>query len=486
MKVAIVGGGIAGLATAHSLLKNTASQDLSVSCTLIEATRHLGGKIRTELVDDFIIEGGPDSFLSYKPWGIGLCKELGLDDQLMGTNTKHHGTYVLYDGRLREFPEGLITLSPSKALPLMTSPLLSVGGKLRLLMDLFVSQPATRTSDESLASFFQRRFGSEVFERLIEPLMTGIYAGDADQLSIKATFPRFQELESQYGSIIKGMLASRRQARKPINGGNKRLTTFVTLRGGLVEMVNALVDSLKRHGEDKMQFLQGVKVRALRQQAPKPTPKYEILMDSGEAFTFDAVVLATPSFVAGNLLAQIDGRISQQLHGIPYTSTATVSLAYPLTSLSNAHSLQGFGFVIPRVENRPMVASTWTSTKWSHRSPSDHALIRCYLGGVGREDIVFRDDQEIIRVVKKELGDILGITVNPVLSRIYRWENAIPQYLVGHLDRLVEIEEGFLQHPGLCVTGSAYRGVGVPDCIHEGDLTAKKILDYLISIASTG
>lgn len=481
MNVTIIGGGIAGLATAHSLLKHADSANLPVSCTLLESTQYFGGKIRTELIDDFIIEGGPDSFLSYKPWGVGLCRELGLGDRLMGTNTQHHRTYVLYNGRLREFPEGLVTLAPSQALPLFMSPLLSMAGKFRLVMDLFVAKPPANGADESLASFFRRRFGAEVFERLIEPLMTGIYAGDAEQLSLKATFPRFLEFEQQYGSIIKGMLASRRQRMKASPGTSAKLTTFVTLRGGLVEMVRALVASLESVGKEKMFLRNGVTVTALTQSASGKRPKYDVKLDTGESLFSDAVVLATPAYTAADLFMSLDPVVAEQLRAIPYTSTATVSLAYSAASLSNAHSLKGFGFVVPRVENRPLVASTWTSTKWAHRSPSDHSLIRCYLGGVGREDVVFRDDQDIVHLVRDELRDILGITADPVLSRVYRWTNAIPQYLVGHLDRLVEIEERLMQHPGLCVTGSAYRGVGLPDCIHEGDLTAKKLVDYFLA-----
>tara|TARA_B100000315_G_C14557551_1_gene578909 strand:- start:1295 stop:2146 length:852 start_codon:yes stop_codon:yes gene_type:complete len=277
------------------------------------------------------------------------------------------------------------------------------------------------------------------------------------------------------------MLASRRQRMKTNLGANTKLTTFVTLRGGLSEMVRALISSLEKVEKEKMLLRNGVSVTGMTQLVSGKNPKYEIKLGNGESLVSDAVVLATPAFTAADLLMPLDDEIAEQLRCIPYTSTATVSLAYPVESLSHAHALDGFGFVIPRVENRPLVASTWTSTKWAHRSPNDHALLRCYLGGVGREDVVRRDDHDIIRLVQGELRDILGIISDPVLSRVYRWENAIPQYLVGHLDRLVKIEERLIQYPGLCVTGSAYRGVGLPDCIHEGELTAKKMVDYFLA-----
>ena len=351
-----------------------------------------------------------------------------------------------------------------------------------MFMDLFIAVPGTVRTDESLASFFRRRFGAEVFERLVEPLMSGIYAGDAEQLSLRATYPRFLDFEQQYGSVIKGMLASRGQRIQSCTTSHVSLTTFVTLRGGLIELIRALVASMESVEREKMSFRKGVTVAGLVKSATRERTRYELILSNGERMMSDAVVLAIPAFAASDLFVALDRGIAEQLHCIPYTSTATVSLAYRTNALSNARSLNGFGFVVPRIEKRALVASTWTSTKWAHRSPSDHTLIRCYLGGVGREEVVFRDDPAVVRLVREELQDILGITADPVLSRVYRWENAIPQYRVGHLDRLVRIETHLRQHPGLYLTGSAYRGVGLPDCIRDADITARRLVDDCLAV----
>ncbi|MBI5776373.1 MAG: protoporphyrinogen oxidase, partial [Nitrospirae bacterium] len=444
------------------------------TCTLIEAGRDWGGKIVTHRVGDLTIEAGPDSFLSQKPWALELCDKLGLAGRLINTNAHQKKTFVYSRGRLRELPEGLVVIVPTKLGPFLKSGLISWPGILRMGMDLAL--PARRTDgDESLASFFSRRLGREAFERVVEPLMAGIYAGDAAQISLRATFPRFLELERQHGSLIRGMLASRPA------GTSSGLTMFVTLQDGLAELVRALLARLTTAGAKLMtqQSVAAMRVRQTNTNHPIGWT-YDLTLGNNSVISADAVVLATPAFVSSDLVRPLSPIASELLGAIPFASTATVSLAYKEGTLGA--EVSGFGFVVPRVEQRDLLAATWTSLKWPHRAPASQTLVRCYLGGVGREAILQEDDRALIRRVREELRSMTGVTGEPAYAEVNRWERGMPQYTLGHLDRLDTIQRSLDRYPGLVLAGASYRGIGIPDCIRDGTDAASAVIRLLTEV----
>jgi protoporphyrinogen/coproporphyrinogen III oxidase len=467
--VAIVGGGITGLAAAHALQTRALSSGIPLICTLIEAENRCGGKILTHRVGNFVIEAGPDSFLSQKPWALNLCRELGLADQLINTNETQGKAFVYSRGQLRQLPDGLVVIAPKQLGPFLRSGLLSWSGIIRMGLDFVISKGPS-AEDESLAAFFRRRFGTEAFERLIEPLMAGIYAGDADDMSIRATFPRFVELEQQHGSLLRGMLAT--SAPKSLDGHSPRQTTFVTLQGGLSILVDALLSRMRTCG---VNVLYGRRVTTIRAKSVRSAASpYELSLDNGSSMPVDGVILATPAFASADIVRGLSTEASALLAAIPYASTATVSMAYHTADLGSM--VRGFGFVVPRVERRNLLAATWTSLKWPHRAPSSHTLVRCYVGGVGREAIAHTDDSSLIRRVRDELQAIAGITQEPVYAEVNRWERGIPQYQLGHLQRVDKIQGQLQSYRGLYLAGSAYRGIGIPDCIRDGTETAERVL----------
>lgn len=469
--VAIVGGGIAGLATAYALQSRAAEDGLPLTCTLIEAGREWGGKIATHRVGGFVIEAGPDSFLSQKPWALDLCRRLGLSDQLIDTKASQEKAFVFSRGRLRPLPDGLVVVVPTRLGPFLRSGVLSFPGMMRMAMDLVIPRRRGTDQDESLASFFRRRLGREAFERLVEPLMAGIYAGDAAQISVRATFPRFLEMEQQHGSLIRGILAGRRVGKSGSRDGAMARTTFVTLRGGLSTLTGALVAQLEKAG---VKLMAGQRVIELRLRSDQPDGMYALFLESGEVVSADAVVLATPAYVSASCIRSLDPGAADLLDAIPYASTATVSLAYDTEDLGAL--VKGFGFVVPRVERRDVLAATWTSLKWDHRAPPGQMLVRCYVGGIGREALLAADDKTLIGRVRDELRAMAGITCEPVYAEVNRWDRAIPQYTLGHIERLAEIQRLLQSYPGLYLTGAGYRGIGIPDCIRDGTETAEQVV----------
>ena len=459
--VVIIGGGIAGLSAAHALT----TSDPSLKISLVETKNELGGKILTERLNGFIVEGGPDSFISYKPWAIELCKKIGLGDRLTGTNPDQTKTYILRHGKMMELPEGLMLLAPTRLIPFLRSPLFSMVGKLRMGLDLIIPK-RKNPKDESLANFVRRRLGREAVERLAGPLLAGIYAGNPERMSVRATFPQFPELEQQYGSLVWGMLSRRRQmARRE----KSSYTMFMTLQAGLGEMVQAIEKSI-----DAVTVIKGHAVTRL---SPLQESGYEIGLSDGRKLLTEAIVLATPAYVTGDLMKGFDRDLARELHAIRYVSTATVSMAFRKEGFS--HPLNGFGFVVSGKKADEIMACTWTSTKFPHRAPEDHVLLRCFLGGEGREGVMELSDEAILQMVRKNLQSTMGITEGPVLAKVYRWTRANPQYDVGHLDRVKVIEEGLSKHSACFLAGAAYYGVGIPDCIRSGTQAAEKVLYHL-------
>ncbi len=471
--VAIVGGGISGLATAFSLQEQAAAQGVPIRCTVLEAGSSWGGKIVTHRIGDLVTEAGPDSFLSQKPAGLELCAKLGLTDQLVNTNETGKKAFVLYGGRLHELPEGLVTFVPKQLGPFLRSGLLSWGGLARMGLDVVLPRGPAQ-GDESLASFFRRRFGAQAFDRVLEPLMAGIYAGDAEQMSLKATFPRFHALEQQYGSIIRGMMASRKGA-APSSSHGPRRTMFVSLRNGLGDLVSAVTARLTRQSVD---LRLGCRVEALRVRSHQPGRwMYDLIVHDGSALSCESLVVAAPAYVAADLLRPLTPIAGGLLEMIPYASTATIAMAFPAALVTGA--VEGFGFIVPRTEGRDLIAATWTSLKWPHRAPAGQVLIRCYVGGVGREAILEMEDAQLVARVRAELSSICGIKAEPAYVEVNRWRKAMPQYTLGHLDRLTQLDAALSRYGGLVVTGAGYRGVGIPDCIRDGALAAERVLRYL-------
>lgn len=460
-RILIVGGGIAGLSAAYYASRNIPDARI----TLIESSNHWGGKITTDRVDfeqgQFIIEGGPDTFLATKPWAVALCKELGLDDRLHGTNPQKKNTYVLNRGRLLPLPDGLAMMIPTNVEAILKTQLVSWFSKARMGLD-FLLPAKSLNGDESLGTFVSRRLGREAYENLIEPLMSGIYAGDGDALSLASTFPYLRDLELKYGSLARGALMMRKQANGRSVQGSR--SAFLTPTTGLAEIVEALVAYLETN---RVQLRLNTCVTAITR-----SNNWHLTLDTKEELDADVVILATPAFVSGSLLASVDAPLAADLQRIPYTSTATISLAYRQTDLSR--DLDGYGYVIPRREGRKALACTWTSTKFPHRAPQGYALLRVFVGRAG-QDIPWRE-QELLSLAKEELNLTLGITAEPLLSRVFLWDKAMPQYNLGHPDILKRIDSALEKYPGLALAGNGYRGIGIPDCIRSGELAVEKIL----------
>ncbi|MCP9446461.1 MAG: protoporphyrinogen oxidase [Nitrospira sp.] len=470
----IVGGGISGLAAAFALQETASARGLSCRCTVLESASYWGGKIVTHRIGDLVTEAGPDSFLSQKQAALDLCAKLGLADQVIDTNETGKKACVLRDGRLYELPDGLISFAPRQWKPLLRSGLLDWTGLARMGLETLVPRGPAE-GDESLASFCRRRFGRQAFERVLEPLMAGIYAGDAEQMSLKATFPRFWELEQRHGSVIRGMVAAKRAASRPVPD-RPRHTMFVSLKNGLGDLVSALTVWLEQRG---VELRSRCTVEAVRVRSHQPGRwMYDLILDDGSALSSESLILATPAYVSADLLRPLSPIAGGLLDMIPYASTATVALAYPAEQLAGA--IEGFGFVVPRIEGRDLIAATWTSLKWPHRAPADRVLIRCYAGGAGREDVLNADDRELVAKIRAELSALCGVRAEPVYTEVNRWWKAMPQYTVGHLDRLNQLEAALSRYPGLALTGAAYRGVGIPDCIRDGTAAAEKIVQDLL------
>jgi oxygen-dependent protoporphyrinogen oxidase len=455
-KLAVVGGGIAGLAAARRL--EALVPDAQI--TLVERSERLGGKLLTEQVDSFLVEGAADSFLSRKPRGVGLCEELGLGTRLISRRPEFARSFVRHGDELHRLPEGLTGMIPADLDALAESALLSAEGLARLRSETHLP-PASLDGDESIASFVARRLGPEAYEQLVEPLMTGIYGGDGEQLSLEATFPNLRVLEMEHGSVLAGLAAQ-----TPVPGD---YPPFVSLRGGMEELVRAVAGSLER-----TTFTVGAASQLRNQDGG-----YALHLADGRTVWSDAVVLAVPAFAAAEIVAELDAALAAALAEISYASPAIVTLAFGADDVERP--LDGYGYVVPKVEGSDVLACTWSSNKWDGRAPADQSLIRVFLGRFGSRDVTELADDELIVAARDELR-LLGIDAEPRFTRVHRWPRGMPQYTLGHPDRLTRIDAALEHHPRLALAGAAYRGVGVPDCIDSGEAAAGAVARMLQAV----
>lgn len=462
-RIVVIGGGISGLAAAHRLLELDPTLDL----VLIEASGRLGGTLLTDQRDGFLLERGPDSFISEKPEAVALAKRLGLESRLIETNPEHRRSFIVRDGRLRPVPEGFQLLAPSRIWPFLTTDIFSLAGKARMAGDLVLPRRNTNgTNDESLASFVRRRLGREALERMAQPMVGGIYTADPETLSLRATLPRFLDMEQEHRSVILAML---RKGRSQSGTSGARYSLFLSFDQGLQVLVNALTEAIKGC---KVQL--NTKVVAIERHSG-----WRIETDKEKPIDADAICLAIPAYSAARLLTNVDQTLASQLNRINYASTATINLAYRREAVR--HPLDGFGFVVPFVEKRSLIACTFSSVKFPGRAPEDHALLRAFVGGALQPNMFALEEAEMLHRVQNDLRDLLGITDKPLFVESSKWENSMPQYEVGHLDRVAAIETRLAQLPNLTLAGNAYRGAGIPDCIRSGETAADRLLSLLSS-----
>jgi protoporphyrinogen/coproporphyrinogen III oxidase len=449
--VIIVGGGIAGLATAYEL------QRLAVGFRILERSARAGGVIFTEKIDGFTFDAGPDALLIQKPAAITLCRELGLGDRLFPTSLPR-AAYILKKGTLHPLPESSMLGIPRNVSALAATRLFSLAGKARMAAELFVPR-RTDGADESIASFIGRRFGREAVTYLAEPLLAGIHAGDVDRLSMRALFPRFLDAERKHGSVLRAF----RQIRQPKSSNG----AFMSLPGGLEEIVDALLRVLPRN-----QIALETGVRSIERR-----DRYEVALESGDRVSASAVIVCTPAFVASEILQPTDSELASLCGRIPYASSATVTFAYRREDV--AHPLHGAGFVIPRVEKTLIMAGSWISSKWRDRAPEGHVLLRAFVGGARDPGAFSRSDDDLIMASQAEMARLHGITGEPLFAKLHRWERANAQHNVGHLDIIAAIDRRLAALPGLFVTGSGFRGVGVPDCVADARRTAADVAAWI-------
>jgi len=477
MRTAIIGGGIAGLAAAYELEKARAA-GAAVEYTLFESRDVLGGSLASEIVNGVVLERGPDSFLTEKPAAAELCRELGLGDQLVPSNDAARKTYILVKNRMVALPDGLMFLVPTKLIPTALTRLFSLPTKVRMGLEL-LHPPRPSEQDESVAALVERHFGIEAVDRLADPLLSGIYGGDAAQLSARTVLPRLVEMESEYGSLTRGMLAAHRKMRAKAKESAKKngaasgngsgrpaapRAIFTSLRGGMKQFVDALVARLNPEW-----IRVSTPVSVLRK-----TEDGWTVEAGGVTENYDAVIVASPAWAAGVLLGGVDAALSEDLGAIPYSSSITVNLVYDEAQLGELPD--GFGFLVPASEDRSMLACTFVHRKFLGRTPSGKAVLRAFLGGMKNEALLTEPDDVLVATVRRELNEILGITAEPEFQQVSRWRRAMAQYAVGHQERTRRIAAHVAALPGLRLVGNAYDGIGIPDCIRLGRAAAKELV----------
>ena len=476
-RIVVLGGGISGLSAAFRLLELSAKHEAPLQVTLLERGPRLGGTLRTIREQGFIAEAGADSFLTEKPWALDLARRLGLDAELTGTRSEFRRTYVVRNGALVEIPDGFSLLAPSRMLPMLRSPLLSPIGKLRLMIEPLIPRRLGH-SDESLASFVTRRLGHEVLERIAQPLAGGIYTADPERLSLHATLPRFAEMETRHGSVIRGLRAAARahdaksgKPGAPSGTSGARWSLFASLRSGIGTMVDALAQRL---GETVRRDAEVVALERIDGGgAAGRVPRWRVVTANGAALEADAVICALPAYRAAPLFEHHAPALAHALGKIDYASAAVVNLAWREGDFPRAP--RSFGFVVPAIERRRIIAGSFTSLKFAGRAPAGTILVRGFVGGAMQSELMALDDAAMTAVVREEFHALLGVDAAPLWSQVNRWSDSMPQYAVGHHARVAEIERAAAALPGLELAGAAFRGVGIPDCVLGGERAAQAV-----------
>ncbi|MDQ2922412.1 MAG: protoporphyrinogen oxidase [Acidobacteriota bacterium] len=499
--IVVIGGGMTGLAAAHRLLERSRELREQVQVTLLEASPRVGGIVRTEERDGFLLERGPDSFISEKPQALELAKRLGLESHLIETNENHRRSFIVRQGRLLPVPEGFHLLAPARLWPFITSEIFSWPGKARMAMDLLlprrnVNGNADANTDESLAHFVRRRLGREALERMAQPMIGGIYTADPETLSLQATMPRFLEMERKHRSLIRAL---RRQGSNPTvspavtaerdqsGTSGARYSLFLSFDRGMQFFTDQLA---KRVLDFEFQISDGeyspasairvntrVESLALERETTRAgeVKKWKVRTNSNETFVADAVCLALPGPVSARLLRDVDTQLSSELGGISYASSGTINLAYKRADIP--HRLDGFGFVVPFIEKRSLIACTFSSVKFAGRAPEGCALLRAFVGGALQPDMLNLEEADLISRVRDDLRDLLGIEWPPLFSELTKWEHSMPQYHVGHIQKVKRIEKRVAALPGLVLAGNAYSGLGIPDCIRSGETAVDRLVE---------
>ncbi len=465
----VIGGGITGLSTAYRLRQEAEERDIPLKITLLEASNNVGGVIQTEHRDGFIVEHGPDAFITTKPWGKALCEELCISDKLIGTNPKVRRSFVVRKGKLLPVPEGFYMMAPGSFGPFIKSPIFSLSGKFRIVLDLFIPR-GSEMDDESVADFVRRRLGKQAFERMAQPMIGGIYTSNAENLSLNATFPRFLDMEREHGSIIKALLAQKRKAAQTSRDtSGPRYSLFQSFTAGMQTLTDTLADRLS----DCIRLQK--RVNTIQQ--GESDVGWIVCLDDGEKLEADLICIALPAHLTAKLISPFSSSLAEKLSAVPYKSSITVNLAFRCEDV--LHPLNGMGFVVPITEGLNIVGCSFSSVKFENRAPTDHVLLRAFVGENAYIIDEGTDTNNLVATVLKEVTELLGIRNDPIFSVVSEHSEAMAQYLVGHKKVISDIENLVENFSGLALAGNAYHGIGIPDCINSGQQAALKLLNAL-------